>query len=312
MPPRGPPDLAAGVRGPLRIEDLRIRARLRILLRVREVQALQPGSLVPLAVAVLVAGEGAGAPVADVKLEGTPESGIRARVVRAHPSPVEALLGGALPDKGAVPAVTRSAPVVARTKYAMVRGAEEAAAAAAPAPLSRHAVAVTRLRRIAAQALVQAARAPEFVEDGTLQALRETDRWIEGLVALGRPGTPTKGRGGFDPWFDSFVGDWLDPLLDGISDLMARAREGGAAAQGAQLAVALSALLAEELPDAFAEEGIALGVHRPLETMFDAETMRNVGRHPMPGFDGRVVSQRSAGVTRGGTMERAADVVVAG
>ena len=70
--------------------------------------------------------------VQDVKVEGTPETGIRARVVRAHPSPVEALLGGALPDKSAAPAVTRAAPVVARTKYAVVRGAEEAAAAAAP------------------------------------------------------------------------------------------------------------------------------------------------------------------------------------
>jgi molecular chaperone GrpE (heat shock protein) len=83
-------------------------------------------------------------------------------------------------------------------------------------------------------------------------------------------------------------------------------------AQAGEVAVALSNVLVEELPDAFLEEGVTLLLVRPLDAVFDPARMREVGRQETLGFDGRVVAQRSAGVERGGMVVRHADVVVAG
>ncbi len=302
-----PGALTAGARGALRLEDLRLRARLRVLMRVREVQQLAPGAVISLNPAVLVAGEGAGTPVADVRVEGHPDTGIRARVVRAHPSPVEALLGAAVNAPTASGPGRDGPPVVSRSRYAVFRSSGEEGAPAEP--LGRHAVAVARLQRVAAEARRLAARAPDVVEDGTLAGIRDIDRWLEGLVALGRPGASAAG---FGPWFDRFLSEWLDPLLVGLAGLFGRVRLGGVSAQAGEVAVALSNVLVEELPDAFLEEGVTLLLVRPLDAVFDPVRMREVGRQETLGFDGRVVAQRSAGVERGGTVVRPADVVVAG
>jgi hypothetical protein len=197
-------------------------------------------------------------------------------------------------------------PVVSRSRYAVFRSSGEDGAERAP--LGRHAVAVARLQRVAAESRRLAARAPELVEDGTLAGIRDIDRWLDGLVALGRPGADPAGFAG---WFDRFVAEWLDPLLVGLAGLLGRVRTGMSGAAG-EVAVALSSVLVEELPDAFTEEGVTLLLVRPLDAVFDPTRMREVGRQETLGFDGRVVAQRSAGVERGGRVVRPADVVIAG
>jgi hypothetical protein len=292
---------------PTRLSDLPLALRLRLRVSVNDLARLRVGSTLPLDNAVLVSGIGSGHPLAGVKLELRGDGTLVARVQEPSATTMEALLqtAGSRSARIASPET-----VISRAGYSVFRSAPT------PSP-GAHAAARARLDALVSGVARLIARTPEVFEDAEVTAagpLRHLGAWADGLHALGRGETAQIGKArayrSFDAWLDAFVEHWGDGALAVCAVLLRRVREGRGLARDGESAMNLIGILADTLPTAFEDEGTRLIVCRPLDTAYDPETMRIVGRQPAGGFEGRVVGQVRVGVVRKGMLARHADVVV--